>query len=204
MVKPMNLLARVFNFSAERYLRTAGDLFAFEGDYEAALAMIDKTLALSPDNERALVLKADILFCLGDDDAALVLLEQAIATNADCAQAYASKAGVLDALGKPREALRCCNRALSLTGVGQDYLRAPLLDQKLSLLTQLRRYRQALSVLMAAEAELSPAESAYLQTCYRQVLHQACRQRRRVRPAASHLALCRSPERQEVSSQTLL
>lgn len=202
-MKHLKLLARVFDFSAERYLRSAGDLFAFEGDYEAALAMIDKTLALSPRNERALVLKADILFCLNDDAAALRLLNQAIEAHPDRPEAYASKAGVLDALGKPREALQCCDLALSLIGRAHDYLLAPLLDQKLSLLIQIRRHRQALRLLNEASKLLNDDEYGYLQMCYRSALTQACRQRRRPASAASHLALCPTIAPED-SSQTLL
>ena len=36
----MNFLTKVLNFSAERYLKTAGDLFIYEGDYESALHML--------------------------------------------------------------------------------------------------------------------------------------------------------------------
>ncbi len=71
MVQQLQFLKNVLNMSAERYLRTAGDLFVYEGDYESALMMVDKTLAIQPEDTRALVLRGDILYCLNKDFEAL-------------------------------------------------------------------------------------------------------------------------------------
>ena len=51
----MQLLKKVLNFSAERYLKTAGDLFIYHSDYAGALEMVDKALTHDETDTRALV-----------------------------------------------------------------------------------------------------------------------------------------------------
>ena len=56
----MKFLTKVLNMSAERYLKTAGDLFIYEGDYASALHMVEKTLEIEPGDLRALVLRGPV------------------------------------------------------------------------------------------------------------------------------------------------
>lgn len=189
MVKSFNLLDKVLNFSAERYLRTAGDLFIYDGDYESALAMVEKTLELEPSDLRALVLKGDILYCLSRDIEALQTFNQVLKLNPDYVEAHISKAGVLDALGKYREALSCCNKAFALMAKPLHYLLPSLYDQKLLLLLRLKKYREANQCLSQAEQAVNEDEYQYLLSCYREVLERCCQNRRQLRERASALSL---------------
>ncbi len=187
MVK--HLLNKVLNFSAERYLKTAGDLFIYDGDYETALSMVDKTLEIDADDTRALVLRGDILFCLNRDLEALQSFNRALKLNPLCTEAYISKASVLDILGKPREALECCNRAFLLITRQNEYLLPSLFDQKIVLLTRLKKYREAQQILQEASQRLSGEEYNYLVSCYKHWIDRCCQERYQVRQKADSLAL---------------
>ncbi|MDX2085022.1 MAG: tetratricopeptide repeat protein [Candidatus Melainabacteria bacterium] len=168
---------KVLNFSAERYLKVAGDLFIYQGDYDTALAMVDRTLEIDAQDTRALVLKGDILFCLNRDIEALDVLNEALKADAHCVEAYVSKASVLDALGKLRDALHCCQQALVYLHRPHDYLLFTLYDQTLSLLLRLRKHRQATQIYEEAQYRLSPEEAAYLSVTYKCLLEQRARER---------------------------
>jgi len=188
-VKRFNLLDKVLNISAERYFKTAGDLFVYEGEYEPALAMVEKTLALEPDNVRALVLKGDILFCLNRDLDALRVLNHALAQNAKYAEAYISKAGILDVMGKYRDALHCCNKAMSFIHPGNRHLMTALIDQKLVLLLKLKKCQEAKTVLNDAASQLTPEDFRYIHSSYAPMIQQFCQVREHLRNKANHLSL---------------
>ena len=179
------MLNKVLNFSAERYFKTAGDLFIYEGDYEAALAMVEKNLELTPQDIRALVLKGDILFCLNRDMEALQVLNQALELNQHCAEALISKAGVLDVLGQHREALHCCEQALPLIDAHKQYLFSTVVDQKLVLLIRLKKYREAQQVLSTAKQYLEPDDYRSLLAAYRPLLDRIRKELREKRHSGS-------------------
>lgn len=189
MVKHFGLLNKVLNFSAERYLKTAGDLFIYDGDYETALSMVDKTLDIEPNDTRALVLRGDILFCLNRDIEALQSFNLALKLNPLCAEAYISKASVLDILGKPREALDCCNKAFLLITRHNEYLLPSMFDQKIVLLTRLKKFREAQQLLVEAAEKLSTDDYNYLLSCYKNWIDRCCQERHTVRQRAQQLSL---------------
>ncbi len=174
----LNFLNKVLNFSAERYLKTAGDLFIYDGDYESALYMVEKTLEIEPGDVRALVLRGDILYCLNRDEEALETFNKVLEINPDSVEALISRAGVLDVLGKYREALDCCNRAFELIKPFQAYLLPSLFDQNIILLLRLKKYRQAQQLLRSAEGRLPREEYLYLLGSYNPILERFFRSRR--------------------------
>jgi tetratricopeptide (TPR) repeat protein len=185
----MNFLSKVLNFSAERYLKTAGDLFIYEGDYESALGMVEKTLEIEPKDLRALVLRGDILYCLNRDQEALESLNQALAVNPYSVEALISKAGVLDVLGKYREALECCNRAFEQILPYQNFLLPSLFDQNIVLLLRLKKYRQAQLLLRNSENRLPKEDHEYLLSCYSHILARLSETRQKARARAKALKL---------------
>ena len=189
MVKHFKFLNKILNFSAERYLRTAGDLFIHQGDYESALAMVEKTLEIEPQDARALVLRGDILFCLNRDTEALRTFNQALSLHPACVEALISRAGVLDVLGKHRDALDSCNKAFSLMSDRHDYLMPSLYEQKIALLVRLKKYRQAQQLLAEAQQALSPEEYNYLLSCYAPAIQRYCQTRGQSREKAKQLSL---------------
>lgn len=188
-MKNLNLLNKVLNFSAELYLKSAGDLFVYHGDYEAALRMTDKTLEIQPDDVRAMVLRGDILYCMNRDIEALQMFNEVLKQYPECLEAHISKAGVLDVLGEHKEALRYCNRAFELILPKHRFLLPSLYDQKIQLLMRLKHYRQAQLLLQQAENQLSEEESTYLKQCYQSDLRQLTRNRSKVRSKAKALNL---------------
>ncbi|HEY9687620.1 MAG TPA: tetratricopeptide repeat protein [Coleofasciculaceae cyanobacterium] len=185
----MRFLNKVLNFSAERYLKTAGDLFIYEGDYESALLMVEKTLEIQPVDTRALVLRGDILYCLNRDQDALDTFNHVLTLNPESVEALISKAGVLDVLCKYREALECCNLAFQNIRPYQSYLLPSLYDQYIVLLLRFKKYRQAQRVLKNAENRLPKEEYQYLLGSYNHILDRLSQNRERARARASKLSL---------------
>lgn len=177
--------SQVLSLSAERYLKIAGELFIYDGDFEAALVMVNKSLSQIPDDVRGLVLKGDILFCLHQDDEALLTFNYAVMLAPTCVEAHLSRAGVLESMGQYQEALKSCMTAFQhCSPEDYEFLLPTLYEQRIHLLIQLSRYHQAMAVLREAET-LLPLESAeYLTGCYRTPLVQRRERRRpRVHPA---------------------
>jgi tetratricopeptide (TPR) repeat protein len=188
-VKNLNIISKVLNFSAERYLKTAGDLFVYQGDYESALRMVEKTLEIQPNDIRALVLRGDILYCLNRDLESLQTLSYVLTLAPDCIEAHVSRAGVLDVLGRYKEALQSCERAAELMQPRYLYLLPGLYDQKIQLLLRLKRYRQAKRLLAQAAKDLPPDEFEFLQSSYRTCIENGCRERTLKRQQANQLSL---------------
>jgi len=173
----MPLLKNIFNMSAERFLKTAGDLFIYHSDYEGALDMVERVLEMEPNDARAMVLHGDILFCLNRDVEALRVLTHAIEKNPNLPEAYISLAGVLEVLGKHREALKSCRKALPLIAPPKEYLYPSLFDQQIILLIRLSRFRQAQLVLEEAEQYMNGDDYKGFVANYRDLLDQ-CRKRK--------------------------
>jgi len=175
----MNFLTKVLNMSAERYLKTAGDLFIYEGDYVSALHMVEKTLELEPSDVRALVLRGDILYCLNRDSEALETFNKALHINPNSVEALISSAGVLDVLGKYREGLACCSRAFQQIAPHHAYLLPSLYDQNIVLLLRLKKYRQARFLLRSAEGRLNKEDYQFLMSSYSHILERFFKNRRK-------------------------
>lgn len=189
----MKFLSKVLNFSAERYLKTAGDLFIYEGDYVSALGMVEKTLEIEPKDIRALVLRGDILYCLNRDQEALETFNTALTIDPDSVEALISRSGVLDVLGKYREALDCCNRAFAHIKPYQNFLLPSLYDQTVVLLLRLKKYRQAQFLLRDCETKLKKEDHEYLLSCYSHILTRLSEGRRKARQKAEKLKLSLLP-----------
>ena len=185
----MQLFKKVLNFSAERYLKTAGDLFIYHSDYPGALTLVEKALETDPHDTRALVLYGDVLFCLNRDIDSLRALDKALKLNPKLAEAYISKAGVLEVLGKYREALHCCRLALQNIDEKKQYLLPSLFDQEIILLIRLKRFREAQHVLDKAAQMLDEEELTYLLLSYKGLLDQFCQKRQQTRERAKDLSL---------------
>ncbi len=183
----MKFLSKVLNFSAERYLKTAGDLFIYEGDYESALGMVEKTLEIEPQDMRALVLRGDILYCLNRDEEAMETFNLALSIDPDSVEALISSAGVMDVLGKYREALECCNRAFQRIQPYQNFLLPSLYDQNIVLLLRLKKYRQAQLLLRNSESRLGKEDYIYLLSSYSHILDRLSQNRQKARNKARNL-----------------
>ena len=177
----MQLLKKVLNFSAERYLKTAGDLFIYHSDYAGALEMVDKALTHDETDTRALVLRGDILFCLNQDQEALASFNQALELNEELAEAYISKAGVLEVMGRYREALWCCQRAMTCITEDKSYLYPSLFDQQILLLIRLKRFRHAEQVLKQSSHKHKKKDYEYLSASYRGLIDHLIKNRRSLR-----------------------
>jgi tetratricopeptide (TPR) repeat protein len=185
----MKFLSKVLNISAERYLKTAGDLFIYEGDYESALYMVEKTLEIEPEDIRALVLRGDILYCLNRDLEALETFNKVLDREPNSVEALISKAGVLDVLGKYREAVECCRLAFQKIKPYQAFLLPSLYEQNIILLLRLKKYRQAQMILKDAETRLPKDDVQYLRSSYSHILDRLFHTRQKAKAKAEQLAM---------------
>jgi len=187
----MQLLKKVLNISAERQLKTAGDLFVYHSDYHGALQLLEKVLADDPNDTRALVLMGDILFCLNRDKDSLQTLEKAIRLDPTMAEAYISKSGVLEVMGRLRDALQACREALAHAANGKrHYLLAGLFDQEIILLIRMKRFREAQRVLEKALYCLDDEEDVdFLLSSYKGLLDHYCQKRLHTQERARQLSL---------------
>jgi tetratricopeptide (TPR) repeat protein len=168
----VQLLRKVLNISAERYLKNAGDLFIFHNDLSGALSQVEKALDLDPADTRALVLYGDILFCLNRDIEALAALNKALEINPEIPEANISRANVLEAMGYYHEALKNCRAAQGYLTESKDYLLPSLYDQHVSILIRLKRFRQAMSLIETVSSRLSPEEADSIIFSYHTILSQ--------------------------------
>jgi tetratricopeptide (TPR) repeat protein len=157
---------KIFNLEAEKLVRKASDTFLYLKDYNKALSLVEKVLSFDPAHTKAHLLKGDILLCLDNYKEALISYENGIFSNPKCAQAYGSKAGVLDMMNRQEEALECCEKAFKFLNYNDKQLILSLYDQKISLLTALKKYRKAQQTLSEAVINLSDEDGAYLMSCY--------------------------------------
>ncbi len=187
----MITVAKISHLSAERLLKTAGDLFIYDGDYEAALLFIEQTLAITPHNTRALILKGDILYCLNRDNEALTALDAALMLNPASVEAHLSRAGVLDAFGRLREAVTACLLAHSAMGPEHDYLLSSLYEQHILLLTRLKKFAQARALLRRAEKTMPAKDYQSLRASYAPIIDAMSQARKKDHAGrnASHLEL---------------
>ena len=159
-------------FEAERCYRQAQQLYLLEGDDQAALAAVDLALRVCPVKAKAMVLKAEILFSLGSYKTALSVIEDAIVARPGWAEPYLSKTNILAVLGRYSDANAACTEGMERVTEKSRYLMPSFIDQKISILLRLRRFREVTAMLNAASELLSDAEYAEVLNTYEKILAQ--------------------------------
>lgn len=173
-------------FEAERCYRQAQQFYLLEGDDQAALASIDLALRVSPVKAKAMVLKAEILFSLGSYKTALLVIEDAICARPNWAEPYLSKTNILAVLGRYADANKACSQGMARVTEKSRYLMPSFMDQKISILLRLRRFREVASLLRMASEILSDAEYAEVLSTYEKLMAQ---HRPKTKPSQAHLRI---------------
>jgi Flp pilus assembly protein TadD len=105
--------AKAKNIPAEaEYFRA--QFFILDEDFFAAIAHLDKAIALNPCDGAAFNDKALCLIELGKFDEALSNFDQGILAEPDYASVYHNKGWFLNKLGRFHEAIECFNKTLEL------------------------------------------------------------------------------------------
>ncbi|MEB3246059.1 MAG: tetratricopeptide repeat protein [Vampirovibrionales bacterium] len=159
-------------FEAERFYKRAQQLYLLDGNDEQALAVIDSALRIDPGKSKALVLKAEILFSSGSYRQALAVIQSAIETRPNWSEPYLSLANILSVIGNYTHALEACNQGIQRLSDQSSYLLPSLLEQKLSLLLRLRRFKEVQKTLRFAAHQLNEAEYTALEATFNQLRKQ--------------------------------
>ncbi len=130
------------------------------GEEGAASASVEEALALEPDHEGALLLKAELLLLAREGDAALRLHHRVTELRPRSSEAWNALARCRHALGDDRGALEAAEEARRLLGEGDNFREAgPVYLTLLWCLREMRRYQEALDV---AEEGLARVPDAIL------------------------------------------
>jgi len=100
------------SFSADDYIAQA-KAFYFEAVYEGAIAIVEKAIAMEPNNSRAWFVKGVTLAKLKQPEAAIAAFDQAIGSNPDFGEAWVAKGSALGKLARHPEALAAYDKAIS-------------------------------------------------------------------------------------------
>lgn len=95
-------------------LRFLSVIAAMKFDYVIALELIDRVIALTPDNSVAHSNRGNILKELGEFENALVSLDKAIELDPSYAEAHNNKGNLLQELHRYDEAIACYEQAIAL------------------------------------------------------------------------------------------
>jgi tetratricopeptide (TPR) repeat protein len=91
--------------------------FKERGEYEPAMADLERALSLNPNDAGALVNRGNLFYLMHNRERALVDLDRAISLDATIADAWNSRGAVRSSLGRYEEGLADFNKAIELSGV---------------------------------------------------------------------------------------
>lgn len=180
---------KVYNLLVEKLIRKANDNFIYFSEYETALEQVNKVLSIEPDNAKALLLKGNVLFCIDKNIKALEYYDKAINADPYYAEAYGSKAGTLDMLGRQHDALLCCEKAFENISIKDKNLLPSLYDQKLAILTGMKRFIEAKETLKDCIKTLSEEDSSYLVSCYENLINTSFNEMKRKKEKLAKMSL---------------
>ncbi len=175
---------KIYNLKAERLVREANDNFIFYKDYEMAMQQAEEVLKIDPANIKALILKGNIFFCLDEINYALECYEKALQADLFSAEAHSLKANILDINGNTEEALDSCEKAFTNLRKRDGELLTALYDQKISILIKLKKYNEANETLKESFKILGKEDSAYIASCYRNVIQNLHKEQKRKKTIA--------------------
>lgn len=130
---------------AARSLLSAED----EVDLWEANDLVNRAVAIRPDDPDAWIVKAQVMSALEDDVAALAAIEVALARDPRGSEAHYWRAAILSDLERFEEALRSVERAFRHLGAEDDWLIEDLFCEKASCLEALGRSDEALATYHA-------------------------------------------------------
>jgi tetratricopeptide (TPR) repeat protein len=102
-----------FQLSYEDYLRL-GNGFYLEQDFEKAIDLYDKALALKPNAVEALLTKSATLALIGKYEHAMSINSRVLEIKPDSAEAWHNQGYILEEIGKLEEALAAFEKSLEL------------------------------------------------------------------------------------------
>jgi len=174
-----NIDKKIYNLKAEKLVREANDNFIFFKDYELAMEQADEVIEIDPGNIRALILKGNIYFCLDEMERAYECYDRALQNNPSSAEAHSLKANILDINGQTKEALDSCEKAFKNLKKRDKELLTSLYDQKIAILIKLKKYSDAKQTLIESYKKLGKDDSAYIASCYRDVIDTLHKEKKR-------------------------
>jgi tetratricopeptide (TPR) repeat protein len=111
--------------------------------------LVNRALAIRPNDPEAWILKCQILSALDDDTAALAAVEMAVRRAPKMAEGHYWRAAVLSDLERYTEALKAVERAFRYLGNEEDWLLEDLYCEKAMILDAIGRQDEALATYEA-------------------------------------------------------
>ncbi len=127
-----------FQLSYDDYLRL-GNSFYLEQNFEKAIDLYDKALALKPNSVEVLLIKSAILAYIGKYEQAISVNTRGLELKPDSAEAWHNQGYILEELGKLEEALATFEKSLELKSSSETW------DAKGRVLYQLGELEEALA-----------------------------------------------------------
>lgn len=171
----------VLSMGAERLYRLAEDNFFHFEKPKKALNLIEKSLELSPNFIKSMLLKADILLFSNKLREALSLYQNVVDFKSDNPRALASLAACLDMNGEYFSALKYCNLAFEEMSLVHMNLYPSLYELKFNLLIKLKKFNEAKYLLNNSVYDLTADEANFLRACNQKFIKKGLAQSKKIK-----------------------
>lgn len=154
---------KVINIKTELLCREAEDDFFYFNKVNTAYKKLLEAVSLTPFHLKSLLLLADISFIKGYTKKALELYLRAERINSSNPKILASIANCYSVLKEFSLSLKYCDKAIDKVGTENYSLYSQILEIKINVLTEQKRYKEAYVVFIQAQNIL---DSTSLKTIY--------------------------------------
>lgn len=170
MYDNISYFRNIIDLRAEKYVRAAYDEFFYLKDNEKALQLVETALSFDERNLKGLLLKGDILFFMDKEEEALKAYETALKYYPESSRAHTQAAIVLEILGKKEQALFHCEFAFANINSDMIEFLPSLYNLKISILTEMKKFKEAKRLLDKAMKSLPEQYSDYLISYYKNII----------------------------------
>lgn len=142
---------KVINMRSEVLFREAEDDFFYFNKINSALKKLEEAVKLTPSHTKSLMMCADIYFMKGNIKKALVTYQNAYLYGQSGARCIAAISNCFYALKDYEQALMWVDKALNALDREDYSLYSQLIEIKINVLVEMKRYKQAYVVFIQSQ-----------------------------------------------------
>lgn len=142
---------KVINMRSEVLFREAEDDFFYFNKINSALKKLEEAVKLTPSHTKSLMMCADIYFMKGNIKKALVTYQNAYLYGQSGARCIAAISNCFYALKDYEQALMWVDKALNALNREDYSLYSQLIEIKINVLVEMKRYKQAYVVFIQSQ-----------------------------------------------------